>query len=320
MTKMIKIPTNLVRSLNEVGLKITKHSPLILTSLGIAGLGATAYFSYKAAGKVEEITQDLEDRREEEAVLEATKAEYECTDYGNYEEEAEAMRQQIVDMEAAYNPINRFEVARDLAGAVALPVITGVISITCIFYSYRILTNRNTILATTLGAAITEHTRYKAQVRREVGDEVADRMETPTETVTVQRENAKGKMQDIDETTQTFRRTMTGEWFSVSDEYVSDDHFLNMAFIRSREEYLDLKLFRKGVLRLNEVNDALGFPRTKNGELMGWTVGNGFNMDTTITNINDDKGFARPEIYIKWTQPTYIYDSIDYGDEYYAGI
>lgn len=320
MTKMIKIPTNLVRNLNEVGLKITKHSPIILTSLGIAGLGATAYFSYKAAGKVEAITQELEERRDQEAVLEATKAEYEHTDYGNYHEEAEAIRQQIVDMEAEYNPINRFDVVRDLAGAVALPVITGVVSITCIFYSYRILMNRNTILATTLGTVVAEQARYKERVRKEVGEEVADRIDTPTETVTVQRENAKGKMQDIDETTQTFRRTMTGEWFSVSDEYVSDDHSLNMAFIRSREEYLDLKLFRKGVLRLNEVNDALGFPRTKNGELMGWTVGNGFNMETTITNINDDKGFARPEIYIKWTQPTYIYDSIDYGDEYYAGI
>ena len=44
--------------------KVKKNSPLILVTLGIAGLGLTAWEAYKARDKVREIVEDIEETRE----------------------------------------------------------------------------------------------------------------------------------------------------------------------------------------------------------------------------------------------------------------
>ena len=52
-----------VLGLNTVSKTVAKNSPVLLTVGGVVGLGATAYFSYKSAKKVETIVENIEDKR-----------------------------------------------------------------------------------------------------------------------------------------------------------------------------------------------------------------------------------------------------------------
>ena len=60
---------------------------------------------------------------------------------------------------------------------------------------------------------------------------------------------------------------------------------------------------------LNEVYDMLGMERTKTGQLVGWTTGEGFNMSYDVSNMYSERhNMLLPQIYIKWNTPRYIYD------------
>ena len=56
--------TNIKRNVNTLKFLGKKHSPLILTVTGMAGLATTGVLSYKAAKKVVDITEDIEAMRE----------------------------------------------------------------------------------------------------------------------------------------------------------------------------------------------------------------------------------------------------------------
>ena len=64
---------------------------------------------------------------------------------------------------------------------------------------------------------------------------------------------------------------------------------------------------------MNELNDVLGLERSKFGGVMGWTAGSGFGLHRTVTVIKDPKtGEMRPEIYIQWTRPKNVFDTVEY--------
>lgn len=58
----------------------------------------------------------------------------------------------------------------------------------------------------------------------------------------------------------------------------SDNHFWNKCpgynptFIRSQQQWANIRLKQKGHLFLNEVYDILGFERTTEGQISGWLV------------------------------------------------
>ena len=298
-----------VRGLNNVTHIVGKHSPLILTGVGVLGLGATAVFSYKAAKKVEVIVTDIEESNnaieERNMLLEASNTralEVSEQDSLNW------LCENTVEMD-------RMEIAKRLLGATALPIVTGVTSIAAIILSYKIQTNRIGALAATLATATAEKVFYEKKFRKEFGDEKADHFYQPTEvtktTVTDDEGNESTLVEDIKADT----HTLHGVWFDRSTEYASDDHTYNIRFIRSKEENLSNKLFSAGWLRMNEVFDALGLPRTRAGELFGWSVGgeHTFFLEPEVTYIQDPiTGEMNPQIYVKWNTPQYIYDEVEY--------
>lgn len=48
------------------------------------------------------------------------------------------------------------------------------------------------------------------------------------------------------------------------------DNEYNLVFLMAQQNYFNDKLHTQGHLFLNEVYDALGFPRTREGSVMGW--------------------------------------------------
>lgn len=303
----MKLPVKLTRGLGQISRAVGKNSPIILTVVGVVGLGATAVFSYKSSKKVEVVVSKLEDRRKDEEQAMRWQS---MLDSGS----------QLTDLETGAlahinaNPIDRVELGKEIIGAVALPVLTGLLSITAIGLSYHIQNNRLGALAAALASSTAEQLFFKEKYIAENGKEKAKRFYSPTNEATMTVVNEDGEQEDVMAQIKKDIPSTHGVWYDKSSEYVIDDHAYNMQYIRSCEESLQLKMFGTGWLRMNEVLDKLGLERTRAGELLGWSTAQDFAMDLTVTNVYNEKtGTFDPQIYIKWSTPKYIYDNVDYN-------
>lgn len=302
------------RGLGKFNHGVAKNSPLLLTVAGVIGLGATAFLSYKAAGRVSEITDDIEDRRNGQDTLDRLEEQVHNDGIDSLDDNAKA---KLNEMRKADLEVDRKKELVRLAGAVALPVATGVASICAIALSYYIMNNRLLNVAASLATATAENAYYRNKYRETYGDEEAEKFYTPThgEAHEVEGKNGKTKEEQADVSDQV--KSLTGDWFEHSTEYASDDMAWNIRFINGAEEMMQNKLFRKGYLTLNELRDALGLDRDKDGAQVGWTEGNtNFKISReTVTCLNPKTGQLVPQIYVKWPTPKFIWDVIDYKEE-----
>lgn len=289
----------------KVAVEGKKHSPLILTGVGVVGLIGTAYTAYKSAKKVEVITEDLEAKREvEEKVLA-----YETAEKQGIKLPQEDKNEYNLLL-SNFEPINRYEVTRDLVGAVALPVALGLGSILCITTSYRILTNRNSILASTLALAVNEHKKYRERVVNEYGEEAEERLAVPVNRRVETFTDEEGKEKEEEVVEKASVEDLLGRWFDESEEY-TDDYSYNRRFIEAAADKLETKLFREGWVTMNDMFDELGFSRTRSGAMMGWGIDNGLTISHQTTKGRDpETGFITSHLYVRWTEPKYVYDTI----------
>ena len=304
---------------------IAKNAPLGLTVAGVLGLGATAYLSFKSAKRFEEITTDIEDKRESEShqadIREVVTAE--GVDSLNEEERDYWDENKDVDF-----TVKRSVVVRNVAGAFAAPVITGTLSICAITLSYMMMNNRVKGLAGALATASAESYYYHKKYENQYGEEEAKRFYTPTTETNESTRDENNKQVKV-VAKDKGAGDLYGEWFDKSDNYVADDHTYNKAFITSVEEKMANKLFRNGYLVLNDLKDALGFERDRSGAVVGWTAGDSWLLDIktvmvtkedsdgkTVMMTNEQTGEREPQIYIHWPAPKYIYDNIEYTGRY----
>lgn len=268
----------------KVGFQLKKHSPAIFTGVGVVGLGATAYLAYKSRDKVEAVVEEIERKN---------------------------------DLEI---PINKMEVAKDMAEAIYQPVVVGAASVTCILLAHKIQSNR---IKTLIGALAVEQARgiyFERKYRKEHGDEAYTKFITPVEEVEHVGVDEKGKeVVTVEQVKQDVDNTI-GQWYDESDEYTSDDHTYNVAFIDSVNERMQTILFQRGTLLLNEVREALGFERIRAGALLGWAGSDAFDIEKVITVMEepDENGVNQltQQIWVTWSRPRYIYDEVDFNGRY----
>lgn len=273
---------NLVKNVNKIRIKIGKHSPLILTGLGVAGLCATGYLSYKSAGRVKEITEDIEIKRENN------------------------------------EPVDRLEFGKQLIGAIAAPVIVGTLSITAIIGSYHVLNNRNSILASALATASAERAFYKKRMLENNPNALTGPVENEEEyEIEEADDKGKKKKRKVVVVDKADIMSLNGEWFDKSSEYYYDDFYYNQSYIEAASKALDAKFNKKGVLLLNEVYSALHMPTSKAGTSFGWTDADRvfFELDQTVYQIKDESGQFHPEIFVSWPEPRPVYGEIDYNKD-----
>lgn len=293
----------IIQGLTKVTKGISKNSPLILTVTGVIGIGATAVLAYKSRSRVEAIVEQVEDvRKDEERINELIDLQDRLTD----EEETE-----LSYLQENYVPVSKAVVVRDIAGAVALPVVTGVASLACVTLSWYIMNNRLLTVSGALATATAEHVYYKRKVADRFGEEVERELSTPVHTVEAEYTDEKGKKKTGEINVKDTLESLEGRWFDESMEYTVDDFSYNKQFVDTVAEKLSVQFMNRGSLTLNQVYDALGFPRSRAGALMGWS-GAGFAMESQVVNILDkETGFLEPHLYVKWTRPHYVYDTME---------
>jgi hypothetical protein len=260
--KKLAIPNSVTRTFHKGLFQIKKHSPEILIVAGVIGTVASGVLACKATLKVNDVLDDAKvdidkiHTAKEKGVTEAGK------DY--YEEDAQK------DLTLVY-----VQTGVKLVKLYAPAVLLGAASITGIVASHRILTKRNVALATAYAAVDTGFKEYRSRVverfgkdldrelrynikAKEIEETIVD--EDGNETVVKQTVEVADK-QGLSAYARCFDETCSG-WERDAEQ--------NRFFLHQQQCWLNDKLQEKGYVTLNEAYEALGFPKTREGVVVGW--------------------------------------------------
>lgn len=250
----------LVRGFYKTEMKVKKHSPEILATVGVVGVVASGVLACKATLKVNDI---VDDAKEDIDKIKAVEADPQYEDKYTVEDAKKDLA--IVYCQAGIKLVKLY------APAVAL----GTVSLTCLLTSNHILKKRNAALSAAYMTVDKSFKEYRNRVAERFGDEVEKEI----------RYNIKAKEvvtfdEEGNETVETVK-VMEGaddpnnysqyaKFFDESCAAWQNDPEYNLLFLKSQQQYANDLLKSRGRLFLNEVYRMLGIDETKAGQVVGW--------------------------------------------------
>lgn len=281
------------RGYGRSSLYLQKHSPEILLGAGLVGVVATVFMASKATLKVNDVvngyTQTL--GRIAFSVQDGkTESGEEYTKEDAVEDTSKLYIQTGLKFAKLYGP----------------SVGVGVLSIAAILGAHGIMANRQVSLIAAYNLLGETYRQYRARVVEDLGEDVDSNYhlglkdETRTETTL----DEEGKKVKNKVTTKTSRDpnelSIYSRFFDEFNPMFRTDRLLNKAFLQSQQNYMNDILIIRGHLFLNEVYEALGFPHTKEGAIVGWVIKDSSqemkeerrdgHVDFGIYDVNNDPG------------------------------
>lgn len=238
--------------INKVKFNVVKHSPEILMGLGIAGVITSTVLACRSTLKVQEILDYKEENMNNiKEVLAEGKEDY---------TEEDARKDKTIIMTTTAIRLMKLYVPS---------VIIGAGSIACLLESHNVMRNRNAGLAAALAATTESFKQYRERVTEKYGDEVDKEMRYGIKKEKKEKDGKKTKEEIIvgcDE------KELSGyaRYFNENNINWSDDPQFNLMFLRQNQNWANDKLISQGYLYLNDVYEALGFPKSKAGQVVGW--------------------------------------------------
>lgn len=80
-------------------------------------------------------------------------------------------------------------------------------------------------------------------------------------------------------------------FFDENNQLWTKDNVMNRFTLNNQRRYMYDLLATRGYLFLNEAYDMLGFSRTKDGQLVGWTYKEGMTVDDIYTIYRQGESF-----------------------------
>lgn len=255
-----------------------KHSPEILTGIGIAGWISTTVLAVKATPKAIQLKED--ELRHQNDV--------------NTQEALEAGEETCVYL-TKLKPLDLVKTCwKPYAPAVAL----GVVSTSCIIGANAIHYKRNAALATVY--AISERTllRYKDKVIETLGEKKEQEISNKVAQENIDHNKLSG--QSIIITSKGNTLCMD----SFSGRYFRSD----IDTIKKAINKINRDLTYDHYVSLNTVYGEIGLDNVKNGELLGWNLDNGLIEPTFDTCLaENDEPCVVIDFYV---QPKYDFDKL----------
>ena len=240
------------KMINKVKFNVVKHSPEILMGIGIAGVVTSTVLACRSTLKVKDILEDKE------------------TNMNNVKEVLAEGREDYTEEDARKDKtIIMTTTAIRIMKLYAPSVIIGAGSIACLLESHNVMRNRNAGLAAALAATTESFKQYRERVTAKYGDEVDKEMRYG---IKKEKKEKDGKKTKEDIVVGCDEKELSGyaRYFNESNINWTDDPQYNMMFLRQNQNWANDKLISQGYLYLNDVYDALGFPKTKAGQVVGW--------------------------------------------------
>lgn len=240
------------KMINKVKFNVVKHSPEILMGLGIAGVITSTVLACRSTLKVKEILDYKEENMNNiKEVLAEGREDY---------TEEDARKDKTIIMTTTAIRLMKLYVPS---------VIIGAGSIACLLESHNVMRNRNAGLAAALAATTESFKQYRERVTEKYGDEVDKEMRYGIKKEKKEKDGKKTKEEIVvgcDE------KELSGyaRYFNENNINWSDDPQFNLMFLRQNQNWANDKLISQGYLYLNDVYEALGFPKSKAGQVVGW--------------------------------------------------
>lgn len=243
------IPATVTRTVSRGMLKAGHHSPTILFVAGVAGMVTTAVLASRATLKVEDkidaAAKDLQ-HIDEIATLS--------------QEEKDSMRRQV-----------NLKFAGELVKLYGPSVLTGVASVACLTKSHTILVKRNAALTAAYVVLEKAFNEYRGRVKDELGTDADQHFLFGTNEISVVETDEKGdKVVTIKGAA---KASGYSQWFDAENINFQHINQYNLNFLMGHQRALNDRLKTRGFVFLNEAYEALGFPATQEGQIVGWWWG-----------------------------------------------
>ena len=258
--KQFIISDKLNRSINMLGLQIKKHSPEILLVAGVVGVVTSAVMACKATTKVNDVLANAKEQTDKvhQVLADETITEEQYTEEDGKKDLAIIYAQTGLNLVKLYGPA----------------VILGGLSIASILASNNILRKRNVALAASYMAVDSSFKEYRNRVIERFGENMDRelRYDIKAEEVEVTTTDENGNEVKTTEVVEVVRHTPSGyeKCFDECNPNWTKDPDINWCFIKNVQNYANDSLKREGFLFLNDIYAMLGFPKTREGQLVGW--------------------------------------------------
>ena len=234
-------------------LLVKKHSPEILTTVGIVGVVASAVMASKATLKLEPVVEKIKNGKDEAKSLLEDEMFPEYDKDRHNKEVARVYVKGAVDLSKLYGP----------------SITLGLSSIACIIGAHGIMRKRNVALAAAYKAVETSFSEYRKRVIAAIGEDKEEDIYIGRETVEVVDENGKKKkVTKVDPN----GISAYARFFDEYSENWSKTPEYNLLFLKAQQNYANDLLHARGHVFLNEVYDMIGIPRSQAGQVVGWVI------------------------------------------------
>ena len=267
-----KVSTSAAKFAGKAEFTIKKNSPEILLGAGIVGFVGTIVLACRATCRADEV---LEFHRRKIKDIEDAKEIADADPEGEMSYDIEIYRQD--------KAIRYLKTTGSLAKLYAPTVAVGALSLACILTSRNIMQKRYLGVVAAYNGLSAAFEEYRKRVRDEYGEGLDKhfRYGTTYEELPVYDENGKKtKEKEQVEKTETGMVMQTDDscrFFDSSNPNWDKNPAFSMMWLRGQQNILNDILHTRGHVFLNEVYDALGFPHTPQGAVLGWIDGEGDN-------------------------------------------
>lgn len=265
-----KVGTSAAKFAGKAELSIKKNSPEILLGAGIVGFVGTIVLACRATCRADEV---LEFHRRKIKDIEDAKEIADADPEGEMSYDVEIYRQD--------KAIRYLKTTGNLAKLYAPTIAVGALSLACILTSRNIMQKRYLGVVAAYNGLSAAFEEYRKRVRDEYGEGLDKhfRYGTTYEELPVYDENGKKtKEKEQVEKTETGMVVPNDDscrFFDSSNPNWDKNPTFSMMWLRGQQNILNDILHTRGHVFLNEVYDALGFPHTPQGAVLGWIDGEG---------------------------------------------
>ena len=267
-----KVSTSAAKFAGKAEFTIKKNSPEILLGAGIVGFVGTIVLACSATCKADEV---LEFHRRKIKDINNAKEIADADLEGEMSHDIELYRQD--------KAIRYLKTTGSLAKLYAPTIAVGTLSLACILTSRNIMQKRYLGVVAAYNGLSAAFEEYRKRVRDEYGEGLDKhfRYGTTYEELPVYDENGKKTKEkeqvEKTETGMVIPNDDSCRFFDSSNPNWDKNPTFSMMWLRGQQNILNDILHTRGHVFLNEVYDALGFPHTPQGAVLGWIDGEGDN-------------------------------------------
>lgn len=267
-----KVGTSAAKFAGKAELSIKKNSPEILLGVGIVGFVGTVVLACKATCRADEV---LEFHRRKIKDINDAKEIADADPEGEMSYDVEIYRQD--------KAIRYLKTTGNLAKLYAPTIAVGTLSLACILTSRNIMQKRYLGVVAAYNGVSAAFEEYRKRVRDEYGEGLDKhfRYGTTYDELPVYDENGKKTKEkekvEKTETSMVMPNDDSCRFFDSSNPNWDKNPQFSMMWLRGQQNILNDILHTRGHVFLNEVYDALGFPHTPQGAVLGWIDGEGDN-------------------------------------------